>query len=185
MGPNYTGNIYGKSYTKFRHFVWIGQQTLAPRAILVSDWLILQKSSLKPHGQMEPNMTGSIYGRSFTKFPLFVLIRQQIWPPLAILVSDWLIFKKSPETTWPNGTKRGRNHPWQVLYKVSSFCLYLTTNMATTCNSCFWLADISGSACFDWLIFKKSSPLKLHGQMEPNFTGSIYGRSFTKFSHFV
>ena len=37
----------------------------------------------------------------------------------------------------------------------------------------------------DWLSFQKSSPLKLLGQMEPNFAGSIYGRSFIKFVHFV
>ena len=37
----------------------------------------------------------------------------------------------------------------------------------------------------DWLSFQKSSPLKLLGQMELNFAGSIYGRSFIKFVHFV
>jgi hypothetical protein len=41
--------------------------------------------------------------------------------------------------------------------------------MATTGNSCFWLADIF-----------KSSPLKLLGQMNRNLVGSIYGRSSIK-----
>jgi hypothetical protein len=38
-----------------------------PRAILVSDWLMLKKSSLKLPGQMEPNLAGSIYVRSSIK----------------------------------------------------------------------------------------------------------------------
>ena len=125
MEPNCTGGIYGRSFTKFPHFVPIGRQTWPPRAILVSDWLIFQKSSpLKPLGQMEPNFTGSIYGRSFTKFPHFVLIRLQICPSRAILVSELLTFQKS-------------------------------------------------------------SSLKPHGQMEPNYTGSIYGRSYTSFPHLI
>ena len=36
----------------------------------------------------------------------------------------------------------------------------------------------------DWLNFHKS-PLKLLGQMEPNYIGSIYGRSFIKCVQFV
>ena len=47
------------------------------------------------------------------------------------------------ETTLPNGTKLYRQHLWEVLYKDSSFHLDPTTSMATTCYSCFWLADIS------------------------------------------
>jgi hypothetical protein len=34
-------------------------------------------------------------------------------------------------------------------------------------------------------MLKKSSPLKLLGQMEPNFAGSIYVRSSIKFLRFV
>jgi hypothetical protein len=42
--------------------------TSPPRAILVSDWLMLKKSSpLKLLGQMEPNLAGSIYVRSSIK----------------------------------------------------------------------------------------------------------------------
>jgi hypothetical protein len=36
----------------------------------------------------------SIYVRSSIKFLHFVPFHQQIWPPRAILVSDWLLFKK-------------------------------------------------------------------------------------------
>jgi hypothetical protein len=39
-----------------------------PRAILVSDWLMLNKSSpLKLPGQIKPNLVGSIYVRSSIK----------------------------------------------------------------------------------------------------------------------
>jgi hypothetical protein len=44
---------------------------------------------------MEPNLAVSIYVRSSIKFLHFVPFHQQIWPPRAILVSDWLLFKKN------------------------------------------------------------------------------------------
>jgi hypothetical protein len=55
----------------------------------------LNSSPLKPFGQMNQNLVGSIYGRFSVKIAHFVLIRWQTWPPLTILVSDWLISKKS------------------------------------------------------------------------------------------
>ena len=46
--------------------------------------------------------------------------------------------------------------------------------MATTGDSCFWLAD-----------FLDSSPLKPFGQMNRNLVGSIYGKSSVVIAHFV
>jgi hypothetical protein len=51
------------------------------------------KSSLKSLGHINGNMVGSIYGRSSIKNAHFIPIRYQTWPPQAILVSDWPIFK--------------------------------------------------------------------------------------------
>jgi hypothetical protein len=53
------------------------------------------EETLKLLGQMEPNLTGSIYVRSSIKFLYFVSFGQQIWLPRAILVSDWLMLNKS------------------------------------------------------------------------------------------
>jgi hypothetical protein len=56
-----------ESSIKFLRFIPFGQQIWLPRAILVSDWLMLNKSSLKLLGQIKPNLVGSIYVRSSIK----------------------------------------------------------------------------------------------------------------------
>ena len=95
MEPNLAESIYVRSSIKFLHFVPFRQQIWPPRVILVSDWLLLKKSSpLKLLGQMEPSLAGSIYVRSSINFLHFVPFGQQIWLPRAILVSDWLMLKK-------------------------------------------------------------------------------------------
>jgi hypothetical protein len=68
-----------------------------PQAILVSDWLISKKlSPLKPLGQMNRNLVGTILGRSSIKIAYLVPIRLQTWPPQTILVSDWLMKQEMP-----------------------------------------------------------------------------------------
>jgi hypothetical protein len=71
-----------------------------------------KSSSLKPLGQMNQNLVGSIYKRFSIKIAHFVPIRSQTWPSQSILVSDWLISKKifSSETAFPNELKFGRKH---------------------------------------------------------------------------
>ena len=81
--PFNEGALYIRSSIKFLHFVPFRQQIWPPRAILVSDWLMLKKSSpLKLLGQMEPNLAGSIYVRSSIKLLHLVPFGQQIWPLL-------------------------------------------------------------------------------------------------------
>jgi hypothetical protein len=52
MNRNLVGSILGKSFTKIANLIQIRWQTWSPKAILVSDWLISKKSSLKPLCQM-------------------------------------------------------------------------------------------------------------------------------------
>jgi hypothetical protein len=65
---------------------------------LHANWLVLRIDSKGPTIYLENNMNwilvGSIYGRSSMKIAHFVSISRQTWPPHAILVSDWSIFKK-------------------------------------------------------------------------------------------
>jgi hypothetical protein len=127
---------------------------------------------------MNRNLVGSIYGSSSIKNANFVTIHLQTWPQQAILVSDWLISKKTfyPETARPNESKLGREHPWKILYQDCSFCPDPSTNMATI----LWHRQ------FLFLIgqfFFKSSPLKPLGQVKRNLVGSIYGRSSIKIAY--
>jgi hypothetical protein len=86
MNRNLLGSIYGRSSIKSAHFVLI---------LFLIGWVLTKSSPLKPLCQMNWNLVGSIYGRSSIKIAHFVPIRSQTWPPQEILVSDWLISKKS------------------------------------------------------------------------------------------
>ena len=61
---------------KNAHLVAIHKQTCPPQTILASDWLISKKSSLlKPLGQMNQNLVGTILGMSSINVANFVPIR--------------------------------------------------------------------------------------------------------------
>ena len=76
MNRNLVASIYGMSSMNMNHFVPICQQTWPPQAILVSDWLISNKSSpLKLLSQINWNLVGSIIVRSSIKIAHFVPIR--------------------------------------------------------------------------------------------------------------
>jgi hypothetical protein len=75
--------LFQRSRLKYEKLTPFRQQIWPPRAIFVSDWLMLEKSSpLKLLGQMEPNLAGSIYVRSSIKLLHLVPFRQQTWPLL-------------------------------------------------------------------------------------------------------
>jgi hypothetical protein len=74
LKPNCPGMIIGRSSTKFLFFYADRKSKMAAttghsiNTILFSDWSISKKTSpLKPHGQMNRNLVGSIYGRSSIK----------------------------------------------------------------------------------------------------------------------
>jgi hypothetical protein len=69
-------NLVGRSSIKIAHLVPIHLQTWPPQTILVSDWLISKTSSpLKPLGQMNRNLVGSILGKFSIKIAHLVPIR--------------------------------------------------------------------------------------------------------------
>jgi hypothetical protein len=141
--------IYVRSSIKIVHFVAIRQHTWPPQAILVSDWPISKKSSLKLHGQINWNLVGSIYVRSSTKIVHFVPIRQHTWPPQAILVSDWPISKKifslHDQINW--------NLVGSIYVRSSMNIVHFVSIRLQTWPPQAILVS-------DWLSSKKSSPLK-------------------------
>ena len=125
---------------------------------------------------MNRNLVGSIYGRSSIKIVHFVPIRLQTWLSQAILVSDWLISKKSSPLKLPG--QMNQNLVGSIIGRSSiKIAHFIPIRLQT------WPPQaILVSEC---LISKISSPLKPPGQMNQNLVGSILGRSFIKIDHFV
>ena len=143
MEPNLAESIYVRSSIKCLPFVPFRQQIWLPRAILVSDWLLLKKSSpLKLLGQKEPNLEGIIYVRFSIKFLHFVPFSQQIWPLRAILVSDWLLLKKSSPLKLLGQMEPNLTESIYVRSSIKLFRSVWPTNMAAKSNSCFWLINV-------------------------------------------
>ena len=164
MEPNLAGSIYVRSSIKFLRFIPFGQQIWLPRAILVSDWLLLNKSSpLKLLGQIKPNLAGSIYARSSIKHLHLVPFVQQTWPPRAIFFYDWLMLKKSSLKLL------GQMEPNLAGSIYVRFSIKFL-RFVPFCQQ-IWLPR--AILVSHWLMLNKSSHLKLLGQMEPTLAGSI------------
>jgi hypothetical protein len=112
-----------------------------------------------------------MYGRSSIKIAHFVPIHLQTWPPHAILVSDWLISKKSSPLKPPG--QMNQNLVGNILGKSSINVAYLVPIRKQT-----WSPQ--AILIIDWLISKKSSALKSLSQMNCILVGSINGRSSIK-----
>ena len=117
---------------------------------------------------MEPILAVSIYVRSSIKFLYFVPFRStnKYCRQGQFLILIGYCLKKSSPLKLLGKMEPNLAGRCKILYKASSFGSIRPTNMATKINSFF----------FDWLMLKKSSPLKQLGQMEPNLAGSIYVR---------
>jgi hypothetical protein len=149
---------------------------MAPQAILVSDWLISKKlSPLKPLGQMNRNLVGTILGRSPIKIAHLFPIHSQTWPPQAIIVCDWLIPKK------PSPLKSIGQMKRYLVGGILGRCCITIANLVPIRQQT-WLPQ--AILISDWLISKKSS-LKPLCQMNQNLVRSILGRSSIKNVHLV
>jgi hypothetical protein len=104
-------------------------------------------------------------------------LMQKTWPPHAILVSEWPIYKKYPspsETTVPIQEPSFAGIMFIMSStKFSHFILIGEKKLSATCNS--------------YRSINKNNLLllKLLCQLEPSFTGMMFIMSSTKFSHFI
>ena len=122
------------------------------------------------------NLVGCIYGRSSIQIAHFVPICQQTWPPQAILVSDWLISKKSSPLN--PLCQMNQNLVGSIYGRFSIKLLILSRSINYHGPHRQFLFLIGR-------FLKKSSTLTQLGQIDRNLVGSIYGRSSIKTAHSV
>ena len=135
-------------------------------------------SSLKPLGQLKPNCPGMIIGRSSTKFLFFYADRKFKMAATAghRLTLDPMgkCSNAFSETTNIIKAKLYMNVHWMVLYKLYVFCSDMKFKMAAT-------AGLSLTSDPVGKMFQNASSLKPLGQLKPNCSGMIIGRSSTKY----
>ena len=88
---------------------WTIAITWLPSSV-VRKLFTFQASSLKPLGQLEPNLAGMFLGWSSTKFLFFVPVGYSTWLPGPIICSDWLKFQRSSSLklmNWLNPNCKG------------------------------------------------------------------------------
>jgi hypothetical protein len=114
--------------------------------------------------------------------------------PQAILVSDWLISKKSSPLKPPcllmdrdKKSKLYRGPSIDTSYQVSVHLAKGFQRRRLKCEKLQWTTDGKSSHILvsDWLISKKYSTLKPLCQMNQNLVGSILGRSSIEIAHLV
>jgi uncharacterized membrane protein YuzA (DUF378 family) len=119
---------------------------------------------------MNRNLVGGILGRFSIKNTHLVPICLQTWLPQTILVSESSSLKPLGKMNWNLvGSNYGRSS-----IKIAHF---VPIRYQTWLPQTILVSD-------GWFL-KKSSPLKLLGQMNWNLVGSIYGMSSIKIAHFV
>jgi hypothetical protein len=154
--------LYRRSYIDASYQAWFNlarQQIWLPRAILVSDWLMLNKSPLKLLGQIKLNLAGSIYARSSIKhLHLVPTLHRCFLPSLA---------------------------PFGQAVSEEKIVLTVANQKTELLLVAMFVGQMEAIFVSDWLMLNKSSPLKLLGQMEPNLVGSIYVRYSIKVLHMV
>ena len=130
MNRNLVGSIYGRPSIKITHFVLIDRQFF----FLVGRFLKLFSSE-----NTWPNIA-KFYRKYLLKvlyqISHFIPIGQKTWSPWAIVVSDWLKFKKSSETRRSHELLLCRNDVWEILYKIVIFRDDHTSNVVAIGSSC-------------------------------------------------
>ena len=140
-------------------------------------------SSLKPLGQLKPNCSGMIIGKSSTKFLFFYPDRKF---KMAATTGHKLTLDPMgkcsnaffSETAHMIKAKLYMNVHWLVLYQLYVFCSDMKFKMAATAGLNLTL-DPKGK------MFQNASSLKLLEQLKPNCPGMIIGRSSTNFMLFM
>ena len=140
-------------------------------------------SSLKPLGQLKPNCTGMIIGRSSTKFLFFYADRKSKMAATAIHRLTLNPMGKCSnaffsETTNMIKAKLYMNVHWMVLYKLYVFYSDMKFKMAATAGLSLTL-DPMGN------MFQNASSLKLLGKIETKLPRNDHWKVLSKLMFFM